>query len=581
MNIEVGRYAGFCRGVKHAVDGAFACAREVKGELYTDGELIHNPQTLAVLQQHGVHVLAEGDSLERARGRVVIVRAHGVTPARLTELKAVAGDVRNLTCRDVGRVQAVVKRHRGSVVIFGKSDHPEVRGLLGFAREGCTVRGPAEVAALPALERVLLVSQTTMNREAFGRVAETIRSRFPDAEVVDTICDATEKRQEEVRVMAARNDCLLVIGGESSSNTRRLFEIAEERTRAHLVSDVDQVRELPLQGCRSVGITAGASTPDWMIQEVVEEVRRATRGGLARLTVGVLELGLHSSLFTAIGAFTLAFAVADILGVPFSADLAFLVSLYYLSMSLLNAYTNRHSLRLDNSRRYRQMIRWRAFFIALFATALVGQLVVALGRGPGIIVLTLFSLLLGIGYNLSYLPRVGENQRVLLFRQRDLLALKSLVIAFAVTVLLNGLPLLASHPRALVDLGSAAPLLTRLAYSFSVCYVFLLVFTRQSLFEIKTAQSDRIAGVSSLLNLMPRGAITLLLFLLPTLLLVAMGVGLVAGLYPPEKAKYFIAVGYIYFLGLMSRSRTILASTLTFELLVESNLYVAGLIALL
>lgn len=581
MIIEVGRYAGFCRGVKHAVDGAFACAREVKGELYTDGELIHNPQTLAVLEQHGVRVLDERDDLERARGRVVIVRAHGVAPARLKALKAVAAEVRNLTCRDVGRVQAVVKRHRGSVVIFGKADHPEVRGLLGFAREGYTVRGPDEVTALPELERVLLVSQTTMNREAFGRVAEAIRGRFPGAEVVDTICDATEKRQEEVRAMAARNDCLLVIGGESSSNTRRLFEIAAEGTRAHLVSDVDQVRTLPLAACRNVGVTAGASTPDWMIQEVVEEVRRAGRGPLARLVVGALEIGLHSSLLTALGAFTLAFAVADILAVPFSADLAVLVSLYYLSMSLLNAYTNRHSLRLDNSRRYRQMTRWRWLYVGLFAAAFAGQLVVALGRGPGIILLTLFSLLLGIGYNLSYLPRVSGNRRILLFRQRDLLALKSLVIAFAVTALLNGLPLLAQHPRALADLGSAAPLLTRLAFSFSVCYVFLLVFTRQSLFEIKTAQSDRIAGVSSLLNLLSRRAITLLLFLLPTILLVAMGVGLVAGLYPPEKAKYFIAVGYIYFLGLVSRNRTVLASTLTFELLVESNLYVAGLIALL
>jgi hypothetical protein len=149
-----------------------------------------------------------------------------------------------------------------------------------------------------------------------------------------------------------------------------------------------------------------------------------------------------------------------------------------------------------------------------------------------------------------------------------------------VTTLLNGLPVLKHYPNALEDLSSAAPVLAKLGFYFSLCYVFLLVFTRQSLFEIKSAQSDRIAGVSSLLHLLPRRVITALLVLLPALLLVAMVAGVLAGLYPPSKAKYFVAVGYNSLVVLLSRNRTVVASTLTFELLVESNLFVAGLISL-
>ncbi len=581
VSIEVGRHAGFCRGVKHAVDEAFACAREADEEILTDGELIHNPQTLELLDRHGVRVLSADDDLERARGRLVVVRAHGVTPQRLAQLKAVARDVRNLTCRDVGRVQATIRRHRGSVVIFGKPDHPEVRGLLGFARDGHTVRSVEEVAGLPQLEDVLLVSQTTMNREAFTRVAEAVRARYPGAHVADTICDATELRQNEVREMARRNDCVLVIGGSSSSNTRRLHEIASELTAAHLVSDVEEVRRLPLAGCRSIGITAGASTPDWQIQEVVEEVRRATRGPATRALVGLLSLALHGKLVIALGAFLLSLAVADNLGLPFSVEVAVLGALYYVSMSLLNAWANRRALRLDNPGRHRQLTRWRWVLGGVFVLSSLTLLAIAFHLGRGILILTLFSLALGVVYNLAHLPLADPTRRLLLLRQSELLALKSVVIAFAVSVLLNGLPVVHHFPRALHDPSSAAAVLGRLGFSFSLVYVFLLIFTRQSLFEIKTAQSDRIAGVSSLLDVMSGSALRGLLFALPAALLVAMLAGVVSGDCPPDKTRYLVAVGYDALVVALSRNRTLLASPFAFELLVESNLYVAGLIALL
>lgn len=584
MRIEIGRYAGFCRGVKHAVDGAFACARENAEIVYADGELIHNPQTLELLRRHGMETLGDADeSVESARGRVVIVRAHGVPPERLVRLRAVAREVCNLTCRDVAKVQGIVRKYsrRGfSVVIFGKADHPEVRGLLGHATNGFTVLTPEDIDRLPDLDRVALVSQTTMNHEAFSAVAERVAARFDDAEIIDTICDATELRQNEVREMAKRSDAVLVIGGERSSNTRRLYEIAVEETRAHLVSDATEVRNLNLAGVRSLAVTAGASTPDWLIHEVVEEVRRTAHRPLARALRGLLLFSLYSKLFVALGAFLLSLAVADNLAVPWSLEIAVLVSLYYLAMSLMNAYTSRASVSIDNARRYRFMIRWRGVFAAIFAASVAVVLVIAVSLGHDVLWLTLLSLLLGVAYNLSYLPLTGENERILFLRKRDLLALKSVVISVAVTLLLNGLPLLGRLSSPSGD-PSFADVVTSLGFSFSIYFVFMLMFTREALFELKTAQTDRIAGVSSLLHLLSSRQITAVLYALPAVLLVIMVVGVVTGLYPLDKAKYFVAVVYSYVVIALARRRRLLYDELGFELVVDSGLYVAGIVALL
>jgi len=584
MKIEIGHYAGFCRGVKHAVNSTFACARETDGEILTDGELIHNPQTLKLLEQHDVRVLRPDDDLEQVRDRLVVIRAHGVPPQRLAELKQVAREVRNLTCRDVAKVQGIIRNRSNKgcdVVIFGKKDHPEVVGLVGYARRGFVVASVEEVDALPPMDKVLVVSQTTMSTRAFREVSQRMLERYQDVEVVDTICDATGLRQNEVRELASRNDCVLVIGSKTSSNTQRLYEIASEQTRAYLIADPEDLDAISFKDVRTLGLTAGASTPDWLIQEVAEEVRRRGRGPLLGLAHNLLRFSLYSRLFVALGAYLLSFAVADILGVPFTGEVGLLVALYYLSMALLNTYTGRRTLEIDHASRHRFNFRHRHLLLAMFIIATALLLGVAFRLSYEILVLTLFSFLLGVAYNLSYLPVVDAGQRVLGMRTRDLQALKSFVISLAVTLLLNGLPVLRQYPHVPADWSAASVLFTRLGVYFSVYYVFLLMFTRQALFEIKTAQTDRIAGVSSLLNLMRAPHLTVLLYALPTVLLIAMAVGVAIGLYPLAKAKYFVAVGYNYLVIILSSNRRILHSHLTFELLAESNVYVAGLVALI
>jgi (E)-4-hydroxy-3-methyl-but-2-enyl pyrophosphate reductase len=584
MQIEIGKFAGFCRGVKHAVEGAFSCAREADGDIFTDGQLIHNRQTLEMLERHGVRMLPEDGSVEAAAGKTIIVRAHGTTPQRIQQLREIARDVRNFTCRDVAKLQGIIKKHSRqgySIIIFGKRAHPEVIGLLGFAQEGYVVFDLNDLERLPPLAKVCVVSQTTMSRAKYDEMCASIRQRFPEVVTVDTICPATEQRQEEVREMARRNDCILVIGGDNSSNTQRLFEIAHETTRTHFVSDVADIGKIDFTGVKRLGVTAGASTPDWLIEEVVEAVRSVSQSPFWRFLHTIVLFGIYSNLFVAFGSYLLSYAVADNVGLRFSPQIGILVALYYLSMSVLNSYTNRASMRIENQRRYRFVYAARLEFGVLFLLSLAGAIWIGWGLSREILILTVLSVVLGIGYNFSYLPMRKRPQRGALGMRGILQSLKSVVISMAVTLLLNGLPLLNAYPDLWKNPARAHEILRGLGFYFSICYVAMIMFVQQTLLEIKTAQSDRVAGVSSLLTLVKKEYLQLGLIALPSLLLLSMLSGLLLGAYPLHKAKYFLAICYTYIPILLSMHSKTRGRSLQFELLLETNIYVAGLIALI
>lgn len=274
MEILLARSAGFCMGVRRAIDMALEAARVEGREVFTHGPLIHNPQALENLREKGVVPLPPEGPVPPA---TVVVRAHGVPPSDLERLCRQAGRVVDATCPKVSTIQKKIAEHSRKgygVVIAGDPDHPEVVGLLGhaagFAR---VVSEPGEVDALPALDRVLLVAQSTQDEEVFEAIRERVLTRFPHAKALATICQSTHRRQTEVREMAGQVDALIVIGGKNSANTRRLAEIA--RALGVPAYHVETAAELPLGELRQlsrVGVTAGASTPAWIIEEVVDSL---------------------------------------------------------------------------------------------------------------------------------------------------------------------------------------------------------------------------------------------------------------------------------------------------------------------
>lgn len=272
MEIILARSAGFCMGVKRAIAMARKAAARTGGHVHTYGPLIHNPQELEKLEAEGIVPFGEEEPAPRG---TVVVRAHGVTPDILARLKKDALVLLDATCPKVSSIQKRIADYcaRGySIVIAGDPDHPEVVGLLGYAcGEAYVVRKVEDVDSLPAMDRVLLVSQTTQDELKYEQMKERFAARFPNGETLDTICSSTHMRQQEIREMVGRVDAVVVIGGRNSANTKRLQIISSEADLPSYL--VETAAELPidrLKGLKTVGVTAGASTPNWIIKEVVE-----------------------------------------------------------------------------------------------------------------------------------------------------------------------------------------------------------------------------------------------------------------------------------------------------------------------
>lgn len=271
MQVLLAKSAGFCLGVRRAVDKALSVAAESGAPVFTDGPLIHNSAMLAELERHGIRIA--DDPAAVSSGAALVVRAHGIPPERRKALLAATPRLVDATCPEVARIQGTIRSRVASgrsVVILGDAGHAEVVGLLGHAEgRGHVVASAADVEALPAdLAPVTLVAQSTQDEETFAAVAEAVRSRFPGAEILDTICAATRSRQGELRELAARADMLVVVGSPTSANTRRLAAIGARLRPTILVRGADDIRPAEFAAARVVGLTAGASTPDDAIQAV-------------------------------------------------------------------------------------------------------------------------------------------------------------------------------------------------------------------------------------------------------------------------------------------------------------------------
>lgn len=286
MEVILAEHAGFCFGVQRAVDTVYEQI-ERRGEeeppIYTFGAIIHNEEVVSDLQRRGVRVLsslAEAEQIPKAERGTVILRSHGVERNVSEKLKELGFQVMDATCPFVKRIHDIVERESAagkSVVIVGDEGHPEVEATRGWSYTKTYIIGSLEEAEkfVPqAGEELYVVSQTTFNYKKFQDVVEILLKKGYNVGVVNTVCNATEVRQTEARELAARVDVMIVIGGNHSSNTRKLYEICRQECEAtyHIRTLDDLHLQLP-ETVRLVGITAGASTPNNIIEEVQNNVR--------------------------------------------------------------------------------------------------------------------------------------------------------------------------------------------------------------------------------------------------------------------------------------------------------------------
>ena len=279
MEVILAKSAGFCFGVKRAVDTVYEQI-ESGDEIYTYGPIIHNEEVVKDLESKGVKVIEDDNMLTDVQSGTVVIRSHGVEKRVCDLIEEQNLKCVDATCPFVKKIHRIVAQRSEEgylIVIIGNCEHPEVQGICGWSKtKPVVIETPeeAENFSAPEGQKICIVSQTTFNYNKFQDLVEIFEKKGYDIIVVNTICNATEERQTEARNIASRVDVMIVIGGTHSSNTRKLYEICKkECENTYFIQTLDDLHlELP-KSAKLVGITAGASTPNNIIEEVQNYVR--------------------------------------------------------------------------------------------------------------------------------------------------------------------------------------------------------------------------------------------------------------------------------------------------------------------
>ena len=280
MEVTVAKSAGFCFGVKRAVDLVYEEVGKAQ-KVYTFGPIIHNEQVVRDLEEKGVQVLHSVEEIEDGEDATVIIRSHGVPKQTAMALQEKGVRIIDATCPFVKKIHNIVqtKKEEGfEIVVVGSAKHPEVEASCSWCDNQCHVVETVQEARdchLDKQKKVCVVAQTTFNYKKFEDIVDILSKKSYDIFVMNTICNATEERQTEAGTIARKSDAMIVIGGKHSSNTQKLYEICKaECADTHFIQTLDDLDLKLFQSFRSVGITAGASTPNNIIKEVQSYVRQ-------------------------------------------------------------------------------------------------------------------------------------------------------------------------------------------------------------------------------------------------------------------------------------------------------------------
>ncbi|MBI5679184.1 MAG: 4-hydroxy-3-methylbut-2-enyl diphosphate reductase [Planctomycetes bacterium] len=487
MRVIVAKTAGFCMGVRRAMDILLDAANEKSdGKVYTDGPLIHNPQVLEYLEKRDIRVVRGQTDLSKS---TVVIRAHGITPTRRKEIEDLGAKVCDATCPHVMRVQSIIKRYAAqgySTVIVGDKGHAEVIGLLGYAEgKGHVVQELDEIEHLPPMDKVCVVAQTTQDRRMFKEAIDRLKKRYSNCESFETICSSTYKRQDEIISLSKTVDAMIVVGGRGSANTTRLVKICESQGTPtfHVETDI----ELDLSKFKdfnTIGVTAGASTPNWMIKRVVEKIRSYKVNSYEKFLFGLRSIAsffIGSCTYVGLGAASMSYASAVLLGIQPRLSFCLIAALFIFSMQVLNHFANKEAVALNEPARAKFYERKQHLFVGLGAAGAVASFVLGFMLSKSIFFCIFLASLFGIFYRLEIIPK--SLSKIIRYRSLEQIPGSKEIfysIAWAVSTAL--IPFLGTRK-------SFIP-----SFAIAIAFAFSIAFIRAVVLDIRDIQGDRILG---------------------------------------------------------------------------------------
>lgn len=472
QDVTVAKSAGFCPGVKRAIDKVLELEAAGKKPVYTIGPLIHNKQVTDMLAAKQITSIDRPQDAADKSG-VLVIRAHGITPRFQQEVQSCGMEVVDATCPLVKHAQNIIAQYAAQgyhTVIVGDGGHAEVIGLLGYTQgKGVVVSGPEEAARLPHFDKVNVVSQTTQKESVFYETAEEIKKHADECQISNTICQPTKDRQKETIELAQSADLVIVVGGRHSANTARLALLCKGLAPAVLhVETEDELEAAPVTHAKKIFITAGASTPNWVIDRVAARVRELRKPNatsrLSGLAGKIWRFLVRNCFYTAFAASALTYVCMRLEGVPADSRL---LAFSWLFVYALTAFNRAAEAEPGQNRRF---LTAAAILSGLFATG------TALLLNGGALTLCLLFLVAGFAYPFRHLLKL---QLLSLPGTKDIVT----ALGWAFTC-----ALLPAYEHGL---------LLRKASYLAIFYTILLVFMRSVTLGFTSANKDLIIGRES------------------------------------------------------------------------------------
>jgi len=567
MSVTVAKTAGFCWGVRRAVDKVVYEIKKGRGPFRVYGPLVHNPQVLEALSERGVLCC---DSPWNIRGGTLFLRTHGVTREERARLQNLPVNLRDLTCPKVGRALAIAGARASEgfdVLILGDPGHQEVKAILSCTGgKGIVIDGPSDIDALPELPRPFLISQTTQSTENYRLTIERLLQRWPSSESENTICGSTESRQAELRLLMEKADCVVVVGGQRSANTARLASIAgESGLPVFLVENESQIPAEEIRKYRRVLLTAGASTPGWSIRRVRARLLDIQGAGrVSGLLPSLYRSLVYSGVQVPLAAVFIGLAQQEVLGGRGWLGASLCAGLLLWAFTGISAVLGSRNLEITSQERQEFMKSHSGVLFPIYAAAALGAVILSFSLGGWWIPSVLGAVVLFFFYCVPltrkpFIPRgfwsiPGSREALFTLGWGFFLALLP-----ALTLTHNG--------------GVFAMFLWPLS-------LMALFFARSLFVDLVDLQGDALLGMDTLpLNLGGKRCRSLLLFCCAFASLVQLA-GWATGLLPVCSLG-FIAAPALLGVGLLYLERDLFYPEIGIRMVADGSLLVAGLFPLL